>query len=180
LNLRRWETALPDAAAIVNANFFDPQNRILGLLIADSVTHGQSFTDRGGTMFVQNGVPGVRSNLIQPYAGEAFEQAVQAFPMLVVDGAASYTNPNDTDASRRTVVAEDDAGRITILATPLIGLRLNELSAFLATSDMNIVTALNLDGGGSTMLFIRADARPYYLQAFDPVPAVLAIYPRGE
>lgn len=43
------------------------------------------------------------------------------------------------------------------------------------------MNAFNLDGGGSTMLFLAAPGEPEYsLPSFDPVPAVLAVYPRGS
>lgn len=179
-SIERWQSALPDAAAFINTNFFTPQHEILGLLVADSLVYGQSYRDRGGTFYVQGGAPGLRSNLVTPYNGELFEQSVQGFPMLVVDGQAAYTNPNDNDVSRRSLIAQDAEGCILLMATNLIGIRLNSLSAWLAASDMNIVTAMNLDGGGSTMFYIGADDPPFLLRSFDPVPAVLAVYARPD
>lgn len=178
LSIERWQAALPDAVAFINTNYFTPEQTILGLLIADGIVHGRSYTDRGGTFYVENDLPGVRSNLVTPYTGEPFEQAAQAFPMLVVDGQPGYTNPNDQDVSRRSVVAQDTQGRIVLLATNLLGIRLNELSSFLASSDMTLVNAVNLDGGGSTLFYIGAGSQPFYLRSFDPVPAVLAVYAR--
>ena len=146
-------------------------------LVADGQVFGQSYYDRGGTFLVQNGQPRVRSNLTEPYTGEALEQAVQAFPMLVNNGQAAFFRSGR--ASRRTVVAQDNQGRILLMATPLTGLSLDELSMWLPTTDLGIVTALNLDGGGSTMLFaVSLDAQPLRLPSFDPVPAILAAYPR--
>lgn len=178
LALGAWLAALPEAVVLVNGNFFDPQGYILGLLVADGVFHGQSYVGRGGMFEVLNDSPGVRSLVAQPYAGEALEQALQAFPMLVVDGEASYTNISDRDISRRTVVAQDSQGRVILLATLLFGMRLTDLSAFLATADLDIVNALNLDGGGSTMMYIGPGDTPFSLPSFDAVPAVLAVYPR--
>jgi hypothetical protein len=41
---------------------------------------------------------------------------------------------------------------------------------------MNIVYALNMDGGGSTMMTVNP--LNYTIRSFDPVPAVLAVYKR--
>ena len=113
---------------------------------------------------------------VEPYQGEALEQAVQAFPMLVLDGVSIFTDTSATAISRRTVVAEDTQGRILVMVTPFLGLSLLDLSAYLATTDMQIVNAVNLDGGGSTMMFVASSN--FRLPSFDPVPSVLGVYPR--
>jgi uncharacterized protein YigE (DUF2233 family) len=177
LTLRQWQAVLPDAVAFVNANFFSPDHTILGLLVADGQVYGQSYQGRGGTFVVQNGVPRVRSNTLEPYAGESLEQAVQAFPMLVENGQAVYTG--DSRVARRTAIAQDAQGRILLMVTPLTGLTLDALSAYLPATDLQIVQAFNLDGGGSTLMHVQVPGgSPLQLTSFDPVPAVLAVYPR--
>ena len=179
LTIRQWAEVLPGAAAFVNANFFDDNDIILGLLVADGQVYGSAYTDRGGTFLVQNGQPRLRSNISEPYLGEPLEQAVQAFPMLMLDGAQAYTDAAQDRFTRRTVIAQDANGRIVLLVTPLIGLTLLDLSMFLPATDMNLVNALNLDGGGSTLMYLNTSGTPEYIvTSLDPVPAVLAIYPR--
>lgn len=174
-----WTTALPDAVAFVNANFFDQADVALGLLVADGVVYGRSYTDRGGTFLVQNGQPRIRANLREPYQGEPMEQAVQAFPMLVLDGVAAFTDTIQDRSTRRTIVAQDSSGRIILLATPVLGLTLRDLSAYLPTTDMNIITAFNLDGGRSTLMVINATGfSETVVSSIDSVPAVLAVYKR--
>lgn len=179
LTIRQWADMLPGAVAFINANFFDEHDNILGLLVADGQPHGTSFVGRGGTFLVQNGQPRVRSNIVEPYAGELFEQAAQGFPMLLLDGAQAYTDPAPDRFTRRTVVAQDANGRIVFLVTPLVGLTLLDLSAYLPLTDLNLVHALNLDGGGSTLMYLNMSGAPeYVVTSLDPVPAVLAVYPR--
>ena len=178
LSLSGWRDALPGASAFVNANFFDPQGMAIGLVVSDGVASGQTLSGRGGMFQITGGLPRVRSLIAEPYNGEPLEQAVQAFPMLVVDGQASYNNLSDTDVSRRTVVAQDSSGRILLMSTSLLGLTLAELSTFLASSDMGIVHALNLDGGGSSLLYVGTGNPPTQITSFDAVPVVLAVYPR--
>ncbi len=171
-----WQAELPDAAVIVNANFFTPEYLITGLLVSDGQVFGRSFTDRGGMFSVQNGQPVLQSLIAQPHDGRPLEQAVQAFPMLVHERAAAYQRATDTRASRRTVIGMDSQGRVLLMATPGIGLGLYDLSQYLASADLDLVTAFNLDGGRSTMMAIAATR--YVINSFDAVPAVLAVYPR--
>lgn len=179
LNLLHWREALPEAVAFINANFFTPEFNILGLLVADGVVHGQSYVGYGGTFAVENGLPDVWSNINRAYQGEPLEQAVQGFPMLVADGQQAYHNPDPDRNTRRTIVGRDNQGRIILGVTPLLGLTLVDLSAYLPTTDLGLVNAVNLDGGGSTMMFVQAnDGAEYRLVSLDPVPAVLAVYAR--
>jgi hypothetical protein len=176
-SLHQWNETLPGAVAFINANFFDADSTINGLLVADGVYSGTSYRDFGGMFQVQNGVPRVRSLIFEPYMGETLEQAVQAFPMLVVNGAQAYFSSEPERVTRRTVVGQDSSGRILLMVTPMIGTTLADLSAYLPTTDMNLVSALNLDGGGSTLLYVGGES-PRAIASFDPVPAVLAVYAR--
>jgi hypothetical protein len=178
LSLARWVDVLPGMVALVNANFFDPDDEIVGLLIADGVKYGWSYQGYGGLFAVQDGMPRVRSNVFEPYSGESLEQAVQAFPMLVLTGQPAYTGTESDRVARRTVVGQDTRGRIILMVTPYIGMTLADLSAFLVEIDLHLVNAFNLDGGGSTMMGVLSGERPYFISSFDPVPAVLAVYAR--
>ncbi len=178
LRMSQWQSELEGATAFINTNFYDPENRILGLLVADGVIYGSAFTTRGGMFAVQNGVPTVRSNTLQPYQGEALEQAVQAFPMLVLNGTQAYTNTAPDRTTFRSAIGQDTSGRVLFMVTSQGGLTLLQLSAFLAQSDLNLTNAFNLDGGGSTMLSVQGTPLDFDFSVFDPVPAVLAIYSR--
>lgn len=174
--LNEWANALPEAVALVNANFFERDNTILGLLVSDGAISGETYRNRGGMFAVQDGLPRLRSLIHEPYQGETLSQAVQAFPMLVVNGQAVNHPGWSSRPSRRTVIAQDNLGRVLLMATPGFGLSLGELSRYLAQTELNLVSALNLDGGGSTMLLNRpANER---ITSLDAVPAVLAVYAR--
>lgn len=171
-----WQAALPDAQVIINTNFFDINNMVQGLLIADSITYGTPYRSRGGTFFVNtDDSVGIERS---PYTGDPYWQAVQAFPMLIENGQPAYNNSNDRIPARRTLIGIDAQGRVVMMTTPGLGISLYGLSQYLATTDLNLVTALNLDGGGSSMLSIAASDTT--VSSFDPVPAVLAVYPTLE
>jgi len=127
---------------------------------------------------VQNGQPRVRSNILDPYAGEALEQAAQGFPVLVANGVQAYTSARSDTPARRTIVAQDTAGHILLMVTPLVGMTLVELSQYLPATDLGLANAVNLDGGGSTLMALNVPGVEYMLPSFDPVPSVLAVYPR--
>jgi exopolysaccharide biosynthesis protein len=172
--IEEWEAQLPDATIIVNANLFDINNAITGLLIRDGVIFGRSYTDRGGTFAIKNNFPFITHNIYEPFDTTGAQHAIQGFPVLVYNGVAAFERFGN--ASRRTVIGQDGQGRILIIVTPIFGPSLNELSAFLANSDLGLVNAINLDGGGSTMLYVENITT---VRSFDRVPAVLAIYPIG-
>lgn len=174
--LSDWQAINVDAVAIINANFFSPDNTILGNLVSDGIRFGETFRNTGGTFLLENGVPSIRSNRTQPYQGQPVEQAVEGFPSLVENGESIYFNSNPSPVSRRTIIAQDTDGHILLMVTPFIGLSLTDLSQYLPTTDLNIVHALNLDGGGSSMMYVQPI--DYTISSFDPVPAVLAVYRR--
>jgi len=174
--LAQWRERLPGAVGLVNANFFTADHLIQGLLVSDGLVYGRPYMDRGGWFGVQNGWPFVRHSIYEPYQGEALEQAVQAFPMLVWQGQATQTDTRSVRPSRRSVIGQDGQGRIVLMATPALGLGFYPLSQWLASSGAGLVHAFNLDGGGSTMLWF--EPLGISLPSFDPVPAVLAVYPR--
>lgn len=174
LSIEEWATEYPDAEVIINTNFFTIDNTVLGLLISDFTVYGTAYTDRGGMFYVSGNSAGIRSNAVDPYRGEKFAQAIQAFPMLVMNGQAVYSNNQDIAISRRTIIAQDIEGRIILMVTAGFGMSLSQLSQYLAISDLDILTALNLDGGGSSMMYINSSETT--VLSFDPVPAVLAIY----
>jgi len=176
--LDQWSAALPDAIAIVNANFFDANANALGLVVTDGTVYGQAYQGRGGMLQVVDGQVRVRSTVTEPYNRERLDQAVQAFPMLIAEGAVAYSDPRPDRPSRRTVIGADAQGRIVLLVTPgLTGMPLTAMSAYLASSDLGLVNAVNLDGGGSSLLAIAVPGgETVRAPSFDPVPVVLAVY----
>lgn len=168
-----WLNLLPNAALIVNANLFDADYNVVGLLIRDGVSYGWSYTDRGGTFAIKNDVPYITYNIHHPFDSTGAQYAIQGFPMLVYNGEQAFDRPGG--ASRRTAIGQDRQGRIYIMVTPIFGPSLRDLSRFLAESDLDLVNAFNLDGGRSTMIAV-SDAN-MTVRSLDRVPAVLAIYP---
>ncbi|MDE2951811.1 MAG: phosphodiester glycosidase family protein [Chloroflexota bacterium] len=174
-SLAQWRAREPEAAAIVNANFFDPSYQALGLVISDGEAYGSPYLERGGSFLVNQSRAAVRANSSMSHRELASaQQAVQGFPLLVEKGEQAYFGQATQQRARRTAIAEDAAGNILIISAPLLGPTLRDLSAFLAGSDLEIETAFNLDGGGSTLMAVRDI--DYFQPSFDAVPAILAVY----
>lgn len=178
--INAWQQA-SGAAVIMNANFFTPEWIATGLIISEGQAFGQSYGDFAGMVAIQDGTPTVRSLAQQPFDGaEVLSGAVQAFPMLIVDGQPAVTAANEA-TDRRSVVGQDNQGRIILLATSKGFFTLAALSSYLANSDLDLHMALNLDGGSSTGLIWQAEPGAQFVgvRPITPLPAVLLVYPRS-
>jgi hypothetical protein len=81
---------------------------------------------------------------------------LQSFPLLVKPGGElGFPEPfEDNVAARRTVIAQDQEGRILFIVAPRGHFTLHRLSVYLMESDLNLDIALNLDGGPSTGILV--------------------------
>ena len=157
-----------------NGGFFGKDGNPLGLVIAggkqsgavnlqSSLTSGvlgqgvgQPFIERAASYFGQG-----RKN---------HENVLQSGPLLVEKGKL-VGGLSNRRYSRRTFVLTDGANRWAIGHSPAITLKhLGEALADPKTfSGFNVATALNLDGGSSSGLWISKEHRPFYLREFNSV-----------
>jgi hypothetical protein len=151
----------------------------VGLVVADGFSYGQSFDGFGGMfrVLLDESIE-IRALRPNPYAGEASLQAVQGFPMLInPPGERARTGDGFDDLARRTILAQDQQGRILILITPLGEISLRNAQRWLAESDLGIVAAFGLDGGKSSGLYVACPNRPKLYNSIEAIPVVLAVYP---
>ncbi len=178
-SLARWRTLEPEASLIINANFFDPNHQALGLVVSDGIASGVAYRDRGGAFVTRAGEPAIISHRFPSWRGlQDAEQAIQGFPLLVEGGAQAYFAAGNGERTRRTIIGMDRRGKVLVIVAPFLGLSLADLSAYLPETDLEIETAFNLDGGGSTLLALPGAA--YYQPSLDRVPTVLAVYQRAN
>jgi hypothetical protein len=166
------------AIAGVNGGYFDTSTGSCGpvsLLKASGVLVGRnaSASARGAFGLTQNGRPMtalVAQNSDWPEAYEAHGGA----PLLATGGvaragsaawaeeglsSAGFLGPNP-----RTVAAHDSAGRVVLFTVDgrranARGMSLDALAAFSVSQEIGATAAVNLDGGGSTTLYV-AGATP--------------------
>jgi uncharacterized protein YigE (DUF2233 family) len=173
--LATWQ-AETDALITMNGGFFTEAYLATGLMVVDGQVSGSSYVGFGGMVTVGEGGVEVRSLGERPYSPtETFDYALQSFPMLVLNGEPAYQTA-DFDAARRTVIGVDGDGRVLLIFASWGGFTLAELSSYLASTDLGLVNALNLDGGTSTGL-ILADP-PENIPAFVAVPSVILVFPQ--
>ncbi len=176
-SLSGWRRQEPEASVIINANFFDERHRALGLVVSDGEASGIAYRDRGGTFLIRNGAASIVASRSQQLPNiDAIEQAAQGFPLLVENGRQAYFADGGGERTRRTAIGIDRRGAVLLMIAPFLGLSLADLSAYLPTTDLEIETAFNLDGGGSTM--IALPGADYFQPSLERVPTTLAVYPR--
>jgi uncharacterized protein YigE (DUF2233 family) len=168
------------ALAGTNGGYFHADWKPVGLAISGG-TKQNGFEKAkllSGVFVVTKGVPSlVRSGAYS--ASRSDTDALQAGPFLVEKGTA-IGGLNAVKSARRTVVATDGRGRWALMI--LSHATLAETGALLASRtvfpDFPIASALNLDGGSSTALWVATPPRPFYYSEAGKVRNFLAILPR--
>ncbi len=165
------------ATAIINGGYFDQNNVATGLVIANGQTYGASYNGFGGMLSVDTqGNIKLRSLSQQPYdpSTEQLQQATQSSPMLMIDGKRTQFSANSA-SQRRTIVAQDTQGRLLFIASPGSAFSLDELADILASSDLSLKTALNLDGGASTGMYVNAGNQHVAIDSVTTLPIVIIV-----
>ncbi|MBU0705099.1 MAG: phosphodiester glycosidase family protein [Chloroflexi bacterium] len=164
---------------MVNSGYFAPAGEATALLISNGQLAGTPLGDFGGMFAVTaGGQVSVRWLQEQPYdPAEGLVEAVQSFPVLVKPGGVMGfpADADDGTPARRTVVAQDNNERILIIVAPRGYLSLHEMAVFLTSSDLNIDIALNLDGGGSTGLWLNSGETNVEIDSRTPIPSVIVV-----
>jgi hypothetical protein len=175
-SVREW---LDDSGAVaaVNAAYFLENRRTAALLIADGVVHGRTYSGFGGMFALRDGVASLHWLRRTPYTPDAsIRQAVQSVPMLVEDGAVVPGIPDNGERNRRTFVALDRRGMVLLGVSQTAAWTLTDLAAYLAAEPLlDARAALNLDGGASSGLWLRADAAALLTNSLDRVPSVITV-----
>ncbi len=174
--LRTW-VATHRPLVAVNGGFFTANNRATALIVTDGEAHGASYAGFGGMLAASaNGRVWIQALRDEPYdPAVPLDQAIQSFPMLIYPGGAVAEITDNGQRARRTVVAMDRAGRLLIIVCPTSAFSLQALAVWLASSDLEIDRALNLDGGSSSGLFVDAGDIRWQIVSFAALPSVLLI-----
>ena len=164
----------------INTHFFDENDRPLGLLIENGQL--QQRPHRSGRVLtgifsIKRGMPSI--NLRERFQIEGASMAIQAGPRLIEEG--KRVAMGDTDGtSRRSGVALTKANEVIIYATVLRfpGASFDDIQAMLLDPALGVWHAMNLDGGGSSQLFIakqRNVESEIFITGGDPVPVGLIV-----
>ena len=165
------------ALAIMNGGYFDQSDQTTALVVSNGQAYGTSYTGFGGMLSADaQGNIRLRSLSQQPYDpnNEQLQQATQSSPMLIMNGKRTQFQA-DAASQRRSVVAVDTQGRLLLIASPGSAFSLDELADLLASSDLSIKTALNLDGGASTGLYVNAGSQHVTIDSVTTLPIVIIV-----
>lgn len=169
------------AAAVINANYFDEKGRPLAYLktaqneINGTVSKHGLYTGIFGLS--QTGPFVTHRDEFSP--GQAAE-ALQSGPLLLHRGEPVPVIAGLGRQARRSVIAVDKQGRVIIGVVDAIlgGLSFAELQAVFTGAKWQIEAAelLNLDGGGSAQLYIKATSFEQWLPGTSEVPVAIGIF----
>lgn len=178
-SLEAWQ-AQTGSLLVVNGGFYTEAYVATGLIISDGVASGVSYQGFGGMFAVTEDGPVVRSLRETPYdPAEPLRAALQSFPLLLAPGGRPAFPEEDGQQARRTVVAQDESGRLLFLVANRGHFTLHRLSRFMESSDLDVDVALNLDGGPSSGLFVAPTAAgdaPLHIPSYSPLPAVITVH----
>ncbi|MCS6882355.1 MAG: phosphodiester glycosidase family protein [Oscillochloridaceae bacterium] len=167
------------ARVAINGGFFDADGRSVALLVHDGQLEGSSYVGQGGMFAVSpGGAVWLQSLAESPFDPDvALAQALQGWPMLIKPGLGASYHAEDYDRARRSALGLDHGGRVVLIVASAPVFTLSEFSAWLAASDLELESAVNLDGGASSGLIVRSDSAPERIEPFVPLPIVLLALP---
>ena len=176
LKVHEWYSTT-QALVVINSSFFDSAHRAVGQLTSDGKGDGQSHQRMEGAFYLTGVGAAVwpLSGWTEP-AGLQIIESIESFPMLLLPGGLLNPEiPNDARTARRTVVAVDRSGNLLFIATPASAFTLHGLAVWLANSDLDIDTALNLDGGSSSGIAAWTPTGVWGFDSAGRVPAVVTV-----
>jgi uncharacterized protein YigE (DUF2233 family) len=180
-SLQTWQEET-NAVMVVNGGYFSIENEKYfpdGLTIVNGEAFGSSFDGFGGMLAIDQDRAELRWLVQEPYNSyEPLQAALQSFPILVQPGGKlGFGAERENNArARRTVIGQDQDGRILFIVAPEGYFTLHQLSVYLTESDLNLDIAVNLDGGGSTGI-LMANPREI-IPSKVLLPFVILVYAR--
>lgn len=171
------------AIAVINANYFDEKIRPLAYLKTAGKEINRAVSKHGlytGVFGLGESGPFVtHRDEFQP--GHATE-ALQAGPLLLHRSASVAVLSGLGRYARRSVIGIDKDGRVLIGVSDTVigGLSFAELQELFAKPkwQMETVELLNLDGGGSSQLYVKSGKFEEWLPGTSDVPVAIGFFDR--
>lgn len=183
--VEEWQAEI-GAGIVLNGGFFSGNGTPVGRIVMDGQEYGYPL-NYGERSIGVAGIFSVLDGSVDLYAvgrssysprGLRFDHALESYPMLVLPGSQPVYPTETGEAARRTVIALDNQRRVIVLVSDIPIFTLHSLAGWLANSDLNIDSALNLDGGRSSGLVVALPGEATVIPSYVPVPIVLGIYPK--
>lgn len=177
--------SLSKGSVCINGSFFDENGDPLGLVVSRGITsrkvHKGGKTLNGVFMLNRSG-PSIH-NRFDSILTSAIE-AIQSGPILIQGGRSVEGIRESFPASRRSGVCVDGAGRLVffIASANFSAISIETLQSVLSYPEIGCKDALNLDGGGSSQLYVNPNVgsdspsyRVLYIAGRDEVPVALSL-----
>jgi uncharacterized protein YigE (DUF2233 family) len=173
------------AVAAINANYFDTDGKPLAFLKAG----GQVANPRVSRSSLYTGVFGVKDQRSfiahrDDFLSEQADEAMQSGPLLLLRGAPQAVTGVPLRASRRALIGIDKEQRLMIAVTDNLigGLFWAELQEIFSAPQWQAQTPdlLNLDGGGSAQLYIKAGKFEEFVAGTVEVPVAIGFFMKGQ
>jgi hypothetical protein len=169
------------AIAAINANYFDENGRPLGFLkvaadeVSSRVSKSSLFT---GIFAVKNLLPFIAHR--DRFLSEQADEGLQAGPLLLLKGTPLNVTRGAGRQSRRSLIGLDKDRRLIVAVADsfLGGLSWVELQEIFASESLQIgaTDLLNLDGGGSTQLYVKAVQLEEHVPGTTEVPVAIGFF----
>jgi hypothetical protein len=146
--LDQWMAEL-GAVLVVNGSYFSRRGQPDTPLVSEGVLLGpQDYDARAGAFVASASFTGIRDLAREDWrtAFQGADNAMVSYPLLVADGASRVARTSQWLANR-SFVGQDQAGRIIIGTTTDAFFSLDRLARFLLDAPLDLMIALNLDGG---------------------------------
>jgi uncharacterized protein YigE (DUF2233 family) len=173
------------AIAAINANYFDEKGRPLAYLktaekeINRGVSKHALYT---GVFGLRNGSPFVTHR--DEFTPSQASEALQSGPLLLHRGEPVEVMRGLGRYARRAVVGIDKAGRVIVAVTDAVfgGLSFAELQELFANPKAQLDTPdlLNLDGGGSAQLYLKAGKFEEWVVGTTEVPVAIGFFAKAN
>lgn len=175
------------AKACINANFFDEQDKPLGLVISRGIMH-QKVHKGGGTLtgILHWSPTSIGISHRDGFSPDGVVEAVQAGPRLVSKGTIVEGLKESSRSSNLSGICLDSQNRISIfrVSSGVFGGSLHQLQSVLTTPSIGCVEALNFDGGGSSSMYFSGEVtghagaiREENFPGTDEVPVAIGLFP---
>ena len=169
-----------DAIAAINGSYFDVNGNPLGLLIADGKTINNRIVTHplySGIFYIKEDMPYIvyKDN----FQSSGVTEAIQVGPILIADGKDAEDFKDIHSIHYRSGIAIDNSGKVIIYATDTNynGISLHEVRQVMRLSDISCMNVLNLDGGGSTQIYISTPSFSDYITGNTDIPVAIGFYP---
>ena len=175
--------SITGATVVVNANYFDERGRPLGLL---KTARSRPHTNLSKSSLF-TGIFGIRNSLAfithrDELALDGGEEAVQAGPLLLRSGVPLAITRGAGRQSRRSLIGLDKDQKMIIAVTDSFvgGLTWVELQELFDVQAGVVPTLelLNLDGGGSSQLYVKGPPIEQHVPGATTVPVALGFFPK--